>query len=193
MSRWRWSEAISLLGLEVKVGQRLWQSAAGGGASRRVGFWVVVVGGLASVGGGRCAAGVKTLSWLGAGLAMVAAAAIVDLLGGIADCCCISLAHFDGAAPGETLDPCDRTLAAPWCRFPPWGLRFWSWTSASGTSGWQGVCVEASVATMVVSSDVGDVALVAVVGSSPACSWVCLGLCVAVKSKLRWRVPGGVR
>jgi hypothetical protein len=46
---------------------------------------------------------------------------------------------------------------------------------------------------MVVSSDVGDVALVAVVGSSPACSWVCLGLFVAVKSKLRWRVPSGVR
>jgi hypothetical protein len=49
------------------------------------------------------------------------------------------------------------------------------------------------VATMVVSSDVGDVALVVVVGSSPACSWVCLGFFVAVKSKLRWRVSGGVR
>jgi hypothetical protein len=32
---------------------------------------------------------VKTLSRLGAGLAMAAAAAVVDLLGGIADCCCI--------------------------------------------------------------------------------------------------------
>jgi hypothetical protein len=45
------------------------------------------------------------------------------------------------------------------------------------------------VVTMVVSSYVGDAALVAVVGSSPACSWVCLGLFVAVKSKLWWRVP----
>jgi hypothetical protein len=42
---------------------------------------------------------------------------------------------------------------------------------------------------MMVSSYVGDVALVAVVGSSPICSWVCLSLFVAVKSKLRWRVP----
>jgi hypothetical protein len=52
---------------------------------------------------------------------------------------------------------------------------------------------KASVATMVMSSDVGDVALVEVVGSSSACPWVCLGLFVAVKSKLCWRVPGGVR
>jgi hypothetical protein len=52
---------------------------------------------------------------------------------------------------------------------------------------------EACVATMVMSSDVGDVALVMVVGSSSACPWVCLGLFVAVKSELRWRVPGGVR
>jgi hypothetical protein len=49
------------------------------------------------------------------------------------------------------------------------------------------------VAMMMVSSDVGDVALVVLVGSSPTCSWVCLGFLVAVKSKLRWRVPGGVR
>jgi hypothetical protein len=48
------------------------------------------------------------------------------------------------------------------------------------------------VATMVVSSDVGDVALVVVVSSSPACLCVCLSLFVAVKSKVRWRVPGGV-
>jgi hypothetical protein len=52
----------------------------------------------------------------------------------------------------------------------------------------QGVRVEASVATMVEMSDVGDVALVEVVGSSSTCSWVCLGLFVAVKSKLQWRV-----
>jgi hypothetical protein len=54
---------------------------------------------------------VKTLSQLGAGLAMAAAAAVVDLLGGIADCCCIPRS-FGGAVPGETLDPCDRALAA---------------------------------------------------------------------------------
>jgi hypothetical protein len=64
---------------------------------------------------------------------------------------------------------------------------------ASGTSGRRGVCVEAYVATMVVSNNVGDVSLVVIVGSSPMCSWVCLGLFVAVKSKLLWWVPGGVR
>jgi hypothetical protein len=42
---------------------------------------------------------------------------------------------------------------------------------------------------MVGMSDVGDMALVAVVGSSSTCPWVCLGLFVAVKLKLRWRVP----
>jgi hypothetical protein len=55
------------------------------------------------------------------------------------------------------------------------------------------VCVEASVATMMVLIDVGDTAFVEVVGSSPACPWVYLGLFVAVKSKLQWRGPGGVR
>jgi hypothetical protein len=49
------------------------------------------------------------------------------------------------------------------------------------------------VATMMVLTDVGDAALVAVVDSSSACLWVCLGLFVAAKSKLRWRGPGGVR
>jgi hypothetical protein len=62
-----------------------------------------------------------------------------------------------------------------------------------GTSGRLGFCVEASVATMVVSSDVEDMALVVLVGSSPTCLWVFLGLLVAVKLKLRWRVPEGVR
>ena len=38
-------------------------------------------------------------------------------------------------------------------------------------------------------SDVGDAAMVAVVGSSPACPRYCLGLFVAVESKLRWRGP----
>jgi hypothetical protein len=37
--------------------------------------------------------------------------------------------------------------------------------------------------------DVGDAAMVEVVGSSPACPRVCLGLSVAVKSKLRRRGP----
>jgi hypothetical protein len=123
-----------------------------------------------------------------AGPAMAAVAAVVYLLGGIV----ALLPHpsrtdlVGGAAPGETLDPCDRTMMAPWCRILSWGLGLWSWSSASGTSGRQGVCVEASVATMVVSSDIGDVALVAVVGSSS--TWVCLGLIVVVKSKLRWWV-----
>ena len=35
-------------------------------------------------------------------------------------------------------------------------------------------------------SDVGDAAMVAVVGSSPACPWFCLGLLIAAESKL-WR------
>ena len=52
-----------------------------------------------------------------------------------------------------------------------------------------GVCVKTSVATMTGMSDVGDVALVEVVGSSPTCLCDCIGLFVAVKSKLRWRVP----
>jgi hypothetical protein len=99
----------------------------------------------------------------------------------------------DAAAPMGTHDPCDQTMAAPWYRIPSWGLGLWSWTSASGTSGRLGFCVEPSVATMVVSSDVGDMALVVLVGSSPTCSWVFLGLLVAVKLKLRWRVPEGVR
>jgi hypothetical protein len=38
-------------------------------------------------------------------------------------------------------------------------------------------------------SDVGDAAMVAVVGSSPACLRFCLGLLVAVESKLRRRGP----
>ena len=38
-------------------------------------------------------------------------------------------------------------------------------------------------------SDVGNVAMVAVVGSSPACSRYCLGLFVTVESKLRRQGP----
>ena len=38
-------------------------------------------------------------------------------------------------------------------------------------------------------SDVGDAAMVAVVGSSPACPRYCLGLFVAVESKLRRQGP----
>ena len=56
-----------------------------------------------------------------------------------------------------------------------------------------GVCVKTSVATLTGMSDVGDVALVEVVGSSSACPWDCHGLLVAVKLKLRWRGLGGVR
>ena len=41
-------------------------------------------------------------------------------------------------------------------------------------------------------SDVGSAAMVAVVGSSSACSRYCLGLFVAVESKLRWRWRGPV-
>ena len=77
--------------------------------------------------------------------------------------------------------------------FPLGGLVFGASHRQVGLEGGQGVGVEASVATMMGTSDVGDVAMVAVVGSSPACPWVCLGLFVAVKSKLRWRGPGGVR
>jgi hypothetical protein len=130
---------------------------------------------------------VKTLSRFYAGLAMMVAAGVADLLGGIAALCYIPLAHIDGVVPGETLDPCDPTLAAPWC------LCLWGWTSVSGTSGRRGLCIEASMATMVVPSDVRDVALVEVVGSFLACPWVCLVLFVALKSKLWWRVPGSVR
>jgi hypothetical protein len=64
--------------------------------------------------------------------------------------------------------------------------RWWRW----GDDDVEGVFgVEASVATMVGMSDVGDTALVAVVGSSSTCPWVCLGLFVSMKSELRWRVP----
>jgi hypothetical protein len=48
------------------------------------------------------------------------------------------------------------------------------------------------VMTMVL-IDVGDVALVEVVSSSPTCPWICLCLFVAMKSKLWWRGPGSVR
>jgi hypothetical protein len=77
--------------------------------------------------------------------------------------------------------------------FPLGGFVFGAAQRQAGLVEGQGVRVEASVATMVEMSDVGDVALVEVVGSSSTCSWVCLGLFVAVKSKLRWRVPDGVR
>jgi hypothetical protein len=53
----------------------------------------------------------------------------------------------------------------------------------------QGGCIETPIATMVVSSYVGDATLVPVVKSSSVCSWVCLDLFVAVKSNLQWRVP----
>jgi hypothetical protein len=57
----------------------------------------------------------------------------------------------------------------------------------------QGVLVEAFVAMMVGMSDVGHAALVEIVGSSPACLWVGLGLLVAIKPKLWWRGHSGVR
>jgi hypothetical protein len=77
--------------------------------------------------------------------------------------------------------------------FPLEGFVFGAGHRQAGPVVGQGVFVKASVATMVGRSDVGDMALVVVVGSSPACPWVCLGLLVVVKSKLRWRGPGGVR
>jgi hypothetical protein len=89
---------------------------------------------------------------------MAATTAVVFLPGGII----ALLPHssrtdlVDAAAPVESLDPCDQTMVVPWCRIPSWGLGLWSWTSASGTSGRLGFCVEAYVATMVVSSDVGE-------------------------------------
>jgi hypothetical protein len=70
--------------------------------------------------------------------------------------------------------------------FPLGGFVFGAGQRQSGLVEGEGVCVEASVATMVGMSDVGDVALVVIVSSSSACSWVGLGLFVAVKSKLRW-------
>jgi hypothetical protein len=73
--------------------------------------------------------------------------------------------------------------------FPLGGFVFGARHRQAGPVEGQGGCVGTPVVTMVVSSYVGDAALVVVVGSSPACSWVCLDLFVAVKSKLRWRVP----
>jgi hypothetical protein len=73
------------------------------------------------------------------------------------------------AALMETLDRCDQTMASPWSRIPSWGLGLWSWTSVSETSGRLGFCVEASVAMMVVLSDVKNMALVVLVRSS---AWV---------------------
>ena len=73
--------------------------------------------------------------------------------------------------------------------FPLGGFVFGAGHRQAGLVEGQGVGVEASVATMMGTSDVGGVALVEVVGSSSACPWVCLGLFVAVKSKLRWRGP----
>jgi hypothetical protein len=51
-----------------------------------------------------------------------------------------------------------------------------------------GVRLEAFVATMVRTSNVGDVAFVEVIVSSLVCPCVCLGLLVPVKSKLWWWV-----
>jgi hypothetical protein len=72
---------------------------------------------------------------------------------------------------------------------PLGGFVFGAGQRQAGLVEGQGVRGEAYVATMVGMRDVGDVALVEIVGSSSACPWVGLGLFVAVKSKLRWRVP----
>jgi hypothetical protein len=90
---------------------------------------------------------------------------------------------------GKPLILSDRTMAAPWCRTPLWGFVFGAGQRQAGLVEGQSVHGEAYVATMVGMSDVGDVALVEIVGSSSACPWVGLGLFVAVKSKLRWWVP----
>jgi hypothetical protein len=87
----------------------------------------LAAGGLVGTGAGCCEAvgvlrawGCKTLSRFSVGLAVAAAAAVVDLLGGIA----ALLPHpsrthlVGGVTPGETLDHCDRTMAAPSCRIP---------------------------------------------------------------------------
>ena len=62
---------------------------------------------------------------------------------------------------------------------------------------WQrycGVRIEASGARrMTVMSDVRDVALVVLVYSSLVCLWVCLGMFVAMKSKLLMMGSSGVR
>jgi hypothetical protein len=95
-----------------------------------------------------------------------------------------------GAASGKTLDLhlCERIMAVSWCRILLGGFIFGAAHRQAGPVEGQGVRVEASVATMVGSSDVRDEALFEVIGSSPLCLWLCLGLFVAVKSKLQWRV-----
>ena len=58
-----------------------------------------------------------------------------------------------------------------------------------GTRGWRQLWRPGFCGNDDGGSDVDDAAMVAVVGSSPACLRFCLGLLVAVKSKLRWRGP----
>ena len=67
-------------------------------------------------------------------------------------------------------------MTAPWRRFPLEGFVFGAGYRQVGLVEDRGVRVEASVATMMMMSDVGDVAVAAVVGSSPACPWGCLGV-----------------
>jgi hypothetical protein len=84
-------------------------------------WMVMVVGGLVGVGAGRCAVEVVLVAWVRdpSAYAMAAAAAVVALSGGIAALLPHSCSGLvDGAVPGETHDPCDRTMAAPLCRIP---------------------------------------------------------------------------
>jgi hypothetical protein len=76
--------------------------------------------------------------------------------------------------------------------FPLGGFIFGAGHRQAGPMDGRGVRAKAFVATMVGTSNVGDMDLVVVFGSSPVCPWVCLGLFVVVKSKLRWRGPSGV-
>jgi hypothetical protein len=122
---------------------------------------------------------------------MAAAVAVIDLAGGIA-----TLLSFPPARVWSMVQlqgKCLILVIRRWRHlcvvFALGGFVFGAGHRQAGPVEGQGGCVETPVAMVVVSSYVRDAALIAIVGSSPACSWVCLGLSVAVKSKLQWWVP----
>ncbi|XBI55369.1 hypothetical protein VPH35_037208 [Triticum aestivum] len=122
---------------------------------------------------------------------MAAVEAVVDLSGGIG----VVLLHPSGmdpaiaASPGETHD----LVIGRWRRFGVLfsllGASSRSSASASGAGGWRWLWRPDFCGNDDGGSNVGDAAMVAVVGSSLACPRDCLGLFAVVESKLRRRGP----
>jgi hypothetical protein len=148
---------------------------------------VVVVDGLVGVDVGYFVAEGVPGAWvkdLVTYLAMVAVAAVVYLLGGIASL----LPHpsrtdlDDGAVSGETLELLRSKDGGAFVSYSLLGDSYLDLDTGKRDQ-WKGNILAFMIAG---TSDVGDMALVEVVGSSLVCSWVFLTLFVVAKLKLRW-------